>query len=468
MKKKNLLLGLVLSLGFAAAASATLAVANKPAILTHADDASGVSLYLKTNSNWAQSSARFALYYFSAATTTASGWVDMDLVSGETNVYKATVPEKPSGASYDYDTVIFCRMKSGTTENNWDNKWDQTNDLTYATATNLYTIADGAWSKGAGTWSSYSEPTTYIVSEYAVVDGVAEATAFATEIGSGNSNFTPTKVIRSGYHFEGWYSDSACGTAYVAAPVTAAMELYAKYTTLADRTVYFQTVTGWTNTYVYSYGGTSQYGAFPGTMVSDITEGINFQTLGGIVKVTFSKTYDDSYFIFNDGTASSGVVGTNQSHNLKIAAGAYYWFSAADDSTGDADKGMAAAVVYDINIARHAVTASGSILAASVCGISKATATSLVSEYDALNDTAKGYAGAATDYVYNYADTNSGVDTPIADIIVQLRKIASAGSGAAVVDNKESNLTPVIIMVVSLGIAAIASAGLWLSRRKEH
>ena len=59
---------------------------------------------------------------------------------------------KPTNKNY--PSVIFCRMNSGTSANNWNNKWDQTKDLTVPTnGNNLYTIADGAWSKGDGSWS---------------------------------------------------------------------------------------------------------------------------------------------------------------------------------------------------------------------------------------------------------------------------------------------------------------------------
>lgn len=311
---------------------------------------------------------------------------------------------------------------------------------------------------------SITTPTaaTYDISEFAVVNNVVEATAFATEKATDGVNFSPTKVVRAGYTLQGWYTDAACTTAYVSKAWTAAGSLYAKYATLADRTVYFQTLSGSEKLYVYTFGGGNECGVWPGKEVTQITDGVNFQSLGGVCKVTFSKDYDDTHFIFNKG-------GT-QSANLLITNGAYYWQTAGTDSTGDADKGSAAAVVYDINAARKAVVASGStILVSSICGISKATATALVGEYDALNDTAKGYVNAATDYVYNYPDTSSGNDVAFAQIIAQLRLIATkAGSTPAAVLADNTTTTPVIVMVVSIGVAALAAGALWMSRRKER
>ena len=59
---------------------------------------------------------------------------------------------KPEG----YPNVIFCRMNSGSSETGWGSKWNQTADLTVPTdGTNCYTVKDGTWDSGGGTWSTY-------------------------------------------------------------------------------------------------------------------------------------------------------------------------------------------------------------------------------------------------------------------------------------------------------------------------
>ena len=63
-------------------------------------------------------------------------------------IYECSVPE---GAP----SVIFCRMNSGTTENNWNNKWNQTGDLTVPTdGKNLFTVPDTGWDNFTETWST--------------------------------------------------------------------------------------------------------------------------------------------------------------------------------------------------------------------------------------------------------------------------------------------------------------------------
>ena len=99
-------------------------------------------LYFKPNSNWKADSARFAAYFFG----NGEKWVDMTDNDGD-GIYECTIP---SG----YTKVIFCRMNGSTSANNWNNKWDQTNDLDISPdEKNIYTVAEGAWSNGNGSWS---------------------------------------------------------------------------------------------------------------------------------------------------------------------------------------------------------------------------------------------------------------------------------------------------------------------------
>ena len=99
-------------------------------------------VYLKPNSNWKADNARFAAYFF---TQGQEIWSDMALVEGQTDIYQSQIPEGQVD-------VIFCRMNPSTTENNWDNKWNQTSDLKM-TSGSLYTVAEGAWDSGNGEWS---------------------------------------------------------------------------------------------------------------------------------------------------------------------------------------------------------------------------------------------------------------------------------------------------------------------------
>lgn len=103
---------------------------------------SGTWLYLKPNSNWLQSNARFAVFTWDGG----DQWFDMK-DSDSDGIYEVLIPEGISN-------IIFCRMNPGASANVWDNKWNQTSDLKVPTdGTNLYTVKDGTWDKGGGTWS---------------------------------------------------------------------------------------------------------------------------------------------------------------------------------------------------------------------------------------------------------------------------------------------------------------------------
>ena len=107
--------------------------------------AGGTTLYLKPNANWKVDGARFAIYCWN---NSGNQWVSMTK-SDTDGIYQGTVP---SG----YSNIIFCRMNGSTTTNSWDNKWNQTNDLTIPTNHNCYSIAEGAWDNGSGSWSTYT------------------------------------------------------------------------------------------------------------------------------------------------------------------------------------------------------------------------------------------------------------------------------------------------------------------------
>ncbi len=105
------------------------------------------TLYLKPNSGWKQDGARFAMYSWGSG----EHWTSMTRVDGETeDIYEA---ELPSGDT----SVIFCRMNPATTDNNWNNKWNQTGDLAVPSDKNLFTLAEGVWDGATTTWSAYGD-----------------------------------------------------------------------------------------------------------------------------------------------------------------------------------------------------------------------------------------------------------------------------------------------------------------------
>ena len=127
------------------------------------------TLYLKPNSNWKSDGARFAMVLATEGWG-AQVWVDMTDADND-GIYEAAVPQDGNA----YSIVIFCRMNPGATANNWDNKWNQTADLSIPTDdTNLLTVNEGQWNCGNNcSWSVYGTPvvvedvTVYCVADWA-------------------------------------------------------------------------------------------------------------------------------------------------------------------------------------------------------------------------------------------------------------------------------------------------------------
>lgn len=104
--------------------------------------------YLQPNSNWKQENARFAIYFYGNGDT----WVSMKDDNGD-GIYVANNPT--DGKTY--TNMIFCRMNPSTTDNNWNNKWNQTGDLTCPTdGKNCFTVPSGTWDGATSSWSIHT------------------------------------------------------------------------------------------------------------------------------------------------------------------------------------------------------------------------------------------------------------------------------------------------------------------------
>ena len=145
-----------------------------------------VTLYLKPNSNWKAANARFAAYAFD----NGDKWIDM-IELGCTGIYTCDIPET-------YPSVIFCRMNPSNLENSWSTKWNQTSDLTIPTdGNNLYTVKEGTWDKGGGSWSTYAA-TCEIITNAGEGGTITVSPSSPVDI---NTDVTITIVPDEGYVF---------------------------------------------------------------------------------------------------------------------------------------------------------------------------------------------------------------------------------------------------------------------------
>lgn len=173
------------------------------------------TVYLRPTNLWNADNARFAVYYWDASNT---GWADMTPTSDCEKVYVAQIPAN-------YPNIIFCRMNPGATGNNWDNKWNQTGDLSVEDG-KVYTITGGSLDNYTGTWGTYVQ--SYSVSFN--MNGHGNATSDQC-VQSGAAITRPADPTATGYTFAGWYADAACTQEWdFSTPVTAATTLYALWT----------------------------------------------------------------------------------------------------------------------------------------------------------------------------------------------------------------------------------------------
>ena len=83
---------------------------------------------------------RWAAYFFNSSNTSNYVWVDLD------NSNSVKVPDG-------MDTVIFVRMNGKTTENTWDNRWNQSDDLTIGSSTKYVATGWGSGNLFTGNWA---------------------------------------------------------------------------------------------------------------------------------------------------------------------------------------------------------------------------------------------------------------------------------------------------------------------------
>ena len=107
--------------------------------LSTVEAATPSTLYLQPSSEWKADNARFAAYFFG----NGEKWVDA-VDSDADGFYEVAVPTG-------FSKVIFCRMTCDSLENNWNNKWSQTADLTIPTDGNDTYYVQG-WD--AGNWGT--------------------------------------------------------------------------------------------------------------------------------------------------------------------------------------------------------------------------------------------------------------------------------------------------------------------------
>ena len=340
-----------------------------PAIQVHA--AEGTTLYLVPNSNWKNDNARFAIYYWNAAGTNA--WTGMADPDGD-GVYEGTVPAG-------YDNIIFCRMSPTATANNWNNKWNQTADLKVPTdGTNCYTVKEGTWDSGGGTWSTFApepEETEPVVTEPVVTEPIE------------------TQPAPAGTYYVAGVA-ALCGSEWNAADPANKLEwngttgLFEKvYTNVAAGTYQFKITDGtWNN----AWGKDGQNYTFAVSTACDVT-------------ITFNAS---SKAVSAEGTGVGAVTGLEIKSITAVGAGKGSFLNGKS---------------WDVAAAVNHMTANGSVYTITYANVAAGTYEVKFAANDSWNDnwgsTGAAYSGGNAEAVYNGQNIKFTVKEP-ADITLTL------------------------------------------------
>ena len=222
--------------------------------------------------------------------------------------------------------------------------------------------------------------------------------------------------------------------------------------------------------YIYSWGGNSQFGAWPGTKVTDIaTEVTNngvlhFEGSEGIkliyqIPVKIGYPIGDSEFKWN-------VNGAEESEAFTLKAQAAYWYT----GSANVDAGHAIDFLVATEAVRNATTNY------SVCEIAPAAAKEVVETYNSMSADERDYVNRSK--VYTYTTEQKGQEAPqglvsYEDIVIMLGEIGGVTpvglSSRNHIDVYGSyNTNTIIIIVVVASTSMVALAVLLLIKKNKH
>ena len=172
---------------------------------------------------WTGDSAETHVHYYGGSSSSTWPGAKMSLVSGETYLFSCDIPSNTT-------KVNFTRVQPNTS-NVWNRIATSTDiNVPVWTSNNTFHAYHDGYGDGnyAGSW----ELTSYTLSQYRVLDGVKEASAFNTDtVGGGLTYGVPSDPTYSNYTFAGWYTNEACTTPYTSRMIKEDTTIYAKFTT---------------------------------------------------------------------------------------------------------------------------------------------------------------------------------------------------------------------------------------------
>ena len=221
-----------------------------------------------------------------------------------------------------------------------------------------------------------------------------------------------------------------------------------------------------TNDYIYAWGGNEQFGAWPGTKITEV-DGVKEVSGNGVlhfqgsetpkliyaIPVTIGYPVGDSQFKFNNNNDW-------ESEAREIVGGAAYWYTgAANANAGDA-----------IDFLVRAESIRNSAVDYSVCNISASDAAMLVNMYNDLDEAVRAYVDSSSVYTYK-RDGSEGNELVSYRIVVEqlaeLANISLVGSDRYFNSAFESNTMVVVIISIAATSALVFTMLLVFKKKKQ-
>ena len=243
-----------------------------------------------------------------------------------------------------------------------------------------------------------------------------------------------------------------------------------KHSPLTDTYIYYVTNSGEaTNDYIYSWGGSNQFGAFPGTKITEITEVkevtggvLHFQ--GGsdkklIYKIPLKTGYPtgDNMFMFNNGTSEY------KSDERSITETATYWW------TGPANMEATSGLEFllEAEIIRNSAANT------SICNISSTDAKKIVDAYNSLSESIRTiYIDSSSTFTWTSIEMKDNTLVSYKAIVERLALVSGvsvAGSSLINLGNHPNfNITVPSILAVIVVAGTITTATLIILKKRKH
>lgn len=229
-----------------------------------------------------------------------------------------------------------------------------------------------------------------------------------------------------------------------------------------------------TKDYIYSWGGSEQFGEWPGTKITDVTD-VEEVTGGGdlhfegsdtpklIYRIPITRGYPtgDLYFKWNNGKGSTDP-DKWESPTSEIILENAYWYTAV----ANADAGHA--IDFLTLVEAYRTGASGS-----VCNISETNAKFLVNTYNAHTDEVRDYVDRSKVYTFK-VDKSEGKELvsyrKVMEELARIGKVTLTGSSprpTSIIGEITAENGALIAVVAAIALISISSVAILLVIKKR-